>query len=235
MQIRDLPSPNYDERGGRDMDILLLHYTGMRSAAAALARLTDPASKVSAHYVVDEDGTVYRLVAEEKRAWHAGVAYWAGARDINARSIGIEIVNPGHEFGYRPFPAAQMAALRDLCRGIVGRWQIPKARLLAHSDVAPQRKEDPGELFDWAYLAEAGVGYMPKPKPCAWNVDEFFARLGAFGYDVTGHCGGTPEQAREAASIAFCRHFRPKSLSATPDADMMAVLNGLIDSMGASA
>ena len=229
MRMHDRPSPNHDERGGQTIDILLLHYTGMRSGEEALHRLTDFAARVSAHYVVDEDGTAYRLVAEEARAWHAGSAYWAGASNINARSIGIEIVNPGHEFGYRPFPETQISAIRDLAREIVRRWKIPKARVLGHSDVAPQRKEDPGELFDWPFLAAAGVGLSPTPKPCQWDAEQFFAALESFGYDVAGHCGGGPDRARAAACIAFCRHFRPKSLTPTPDAEMMALLNGLID------
>ena len=138
--------------------MLVLHYTGMRSAAEALARLTDPEAKVSAHYLIDEDGTVVRLVDEEMRAWHAGVSFWRGATDINARSIGIELVNPGHEFGYRPFPRAQMAALIDLALDIVARWPIPARNVVGHSDVAPRRKMDPGELFDWPRLAAPASG-----------------------------------------------------------------------------
>ena len=138
--------------------MLVLHYTGMPSAAAALARLCDPGAKVSAHYLVDEDGTVQALVAEQNRAWHAGVSFWRGATGLNDRSIGIEIVNPGHEFGYRPFPPAQMQAVRELCRGILARWPIPARNVVAHSDIAPNRKQDPGELFDWRGLAAAGIG-----------------------------------------------------------------------------
>ena len=125
MKQVDRPSPNWDSRGGTPIDMLVLHYTGMKSGEAALSRLCDPAAKVSAHYMIDEDGTVYALVPEEMRAWHAGVSYWAGARDINARSIGIELVNPGHEFGYRAFPDAQIAALTELASGILARHPIP--------------------------------------------------------------------------------------------------------------
>ena len=150
------PSPNHDARpAGGAIDMLLLHYTGMTSAEAALSRLCDAAAKVSAHYLIDEGGGVYALVAEERRAWHAGVACWAGEEDINACSIGIELVNPGHEFGYRAFPQAQMDAVTELCLDILRRHPIPGHRVLGHADVAPGRKEDPGELFDWAALAAA--------------------------------------------------------------------------------
>jgi N-acetylmuramoyl-L-alanine amidase len=225
MEIIDLPSPNFNDRKA-PIDILLLHYTGMRTAQAAIDRLRDPVAEVSAHYVVDEDGTTYRLVAEENRAWHAGASYWQGARDINARSIGIEIVNPGHEFGYRPFPQPQMRAVLELAQGIVVRHAIRPARVLGHSDVAPLRKEDPGELFDWPFLAAAGVGLWPKPKPCGWSDAEFILKLGAYGYDLEGT--GTAA-ARKAAITAFARHFRPAKLDPEPDAALKAVLNGLIE------
>ena len=157
------PSPNFDARSkDQPVDILLLHYTGMETGAAALARLCDPEARVSSHYTVDEDGTIYKHVPEECRAWHAGVSYWAGARDINARSIGIEIVNPGHEFGYRAFPGAQIEAVLALALDIFSHHAIPPERVLAHSDVAPDRKMDPGELFPWTRLAKAGIGLWPK-------------------------------------------------------------------------
>ena len=149
------PSPNHDDRGGAPIDMLVLHYTGMVSAEAALSRLCDPKAKVSAHYIIDEDGTVYALVAEARRAWHAGLSFWAGLRSVNACSIGIELVNPGREFGYHAFPAAQITALKNLCREILARHSIPAARVLGHSDIAPARKEDPGELFPWQRLARA--------------------------------------------------------------------------------
>ncbi len=156
-RIEQRPSPNHDERAaGKPVDILLLHYTGMRSAEGALKWLTDPASRVSSHYFVDEDGRVAAMVAEGRRAWHAGKSFWAGETDINSRSIGIEIANPGHEFGYRPFPGAQTEAVIALCRDILARHPIPPERVLAHSDVAPLRKHDPGELFPWARLAVGG-------------------------------------------------------------------------------
>ncbi|HVT53958.1 MAG TPA: N-acetylmuramoyl-L-alanine amidase [Dongiaceae bacterium] len=234
MRIQDLPSPNFDARNA-PIDILLLHYTGMRIAQDAIDRLRDPAAQVSAHYVVDEDGTTYRLVAEEMRAWHAGTSYWAGARDINARSIGIEIVNPGHEFGYRAFPDVQMQAVRALAQDIVTRHAITPTRVIGHSDVAPLRKEDPGELFDWAMLAEAGVGLWPKPKPCGWSDAEFLLHLGRYGYDLEGPSGTDAGKARRAAITAFARHFRPGRLTDMPDPELKSVLNGLIDLAGRQA
>ncbi len=158
----DRPSPNFDSRTAPP-DMVVLHYTGMQSAAAALDRLTDAAAKVSAHYLVDEDGSVFALVPEERRAWHAGVSFWKDRTDINAASIGIELVNPGHAFGYRPFPEVQISALIDLLDDIRSRWTVPERFILAHSDVAPARKEDPGELFPWATLAAEGHGLWAEP------------------------------------------------------------------------
>ncbi|HEX2479239.1 MAG TPA: N-acetylmuramoyl-L-alanine amidase, partial [Geminicoccaceae bacterium] len=156
-------SPNADDRPSWcAVDTLILHYTGMPTAAAALARLRDPDAKVSAHYLIDEDGDVVHLVPEERRAWHAGVSSWAGRARLNDCSIGIELVNPGHEWGYRPFTDAQYDACVELCRAILARWPIAPRGVLAHSDVAPARKQDPGELFDWARLAAAGVGLWPQ-------------------------------------------------------------------------
>ncbi|MEX2202220.1 MAG: N-acetylmuramoyl-L-alanine amidase, partial [Dongiaceae bacterium] len=160
LPARPLPSPNHDARRG-PVDILLLHYTGMVAAEAALKRLCDPVARVSAHYLIDEDGTLWQLVGEDRRAWHAGVSFWAGESDINARSIGIELQNPGHEFGYRAFPEPQMKTLIELAQGILQRHPIPASRVIGHSDVAPTRKEDPGELFDWQRLAAAGIGLWP--------------------------------------------------------------------------
>jgi N-acetylmuramoyl-L-alanine amidase len=155
-------SPNFNERRGEEAPfIILLHYTGRPTTEESLAWLSDPEKEVSAHYLIDESGALYNLVPEEKRAWHAGVACWQGYTDINSVSIGIELSNPGHEFGYRPFPAAQMDALAYLCKGIMDRWPI--RYVLGHSDVAPERKMDPGELFDWRWLAEQGVGFWPEP------------------------------------------------------------------------
>lgn len=164
VRIIERPSPNHDERG-KPIDILVMHYTGMQSALAAVERLTDPAARVSAHYTIDEEGTIYQHVPEERRAWHAGVSYWAGETNVNARSIGIEIANPGHEFGYRPFPEAQMQAVIALSHGILARHKIPPHRVVGHSDVAPARKIDPGELFPWSRLAGEGIGIWPGAIP----------------------------------------------------------------------
>jgi N-acetylmuramoyl-L-alanine amidase len=167
LDIRERLSPNHGSRGEppnlRPINMLVLHYTGMPSAAAALDRLCDPAAQVSAHYLVEEDGTIWRLVAEPRRAFHAGVSYWLGERDLNYVSIGVEIVNPGHEWGYRQFTEPQMAAVEALCREIMARHRIPPYRVVGHSDIAPDRKWDPGELFDWRRLAVAGIGLWPSP------------------------------------------------------------------------
>jgi len=158
-------SPNLDARQDGPPDMVLLHYTGMQSGPEALTRLTTAAGKVSAHYVVFEDGRIVQCVPEEMRAWHAGESSWAGDTDINSRSIGIEIVNPGHEWGYRAFPEAQMRAVEALCRDIAARRPVPAHRVVGHSDIAPTRKADPGELFDWPRLARAGIGLWPEPDP----------------------------------------------------------------------
>ena len=158
--MREAPSPNHDERPC-PVDMLVMHYTGMQSGAAAIERLRDPVARVSSHYVVEEDGTIWRLVPEERRAWHAGISHWRGHDVLNGRSIGIEIVNPGHEWGYRPFPALQMAAVCELALGLLSRHVIPARNVVAHSDIAPDRKQDPGELFDWQGLATNGVGLWP--------------------------------------------------------------------------
>lgn len=229
--ILERPSPNFEPRpAAASIDILLLHYTGMESAEAALARMCDPNAGVSAHYVVDEDGTIIRLVDEENRAWHAGEAFWAGATDINDRSIGVELVNPGHEFGYRPYPEPQMAALEDLARAILKRHAIPPARVLGHSDVAPQRKRDPGELFDWARLARAGVGLWPQvAEPEADPAEpptEARALLARFGYEIAPE-GAWDEAARNVVA-AFQRHFRPWRIDGLIDADTLRRLRWLV-------
>jgi len=225
MEIHQRPSPNHDARpDGQAVDILLLHYTGMQSAEAALERMCDPAAKVSAHYCVEEDGRVWRLVAEERRAWHAGRALWAGADDINGHSVGVEIVNPGHEFGYRSFPEPQMAAVIDLCQGILARHPIPPWRVLGHSDVAPLRKEDPGELFDWAGLAREGIGVWPQGATAAsppTTVAEIKAQFARFGY-------GYLEEDFGAVVRAFQRHFRPEAVTGEVDAETAGRLAALV-------
>ncbi len=227
MQIQDHPSPNHEPRpAGRPVDILLLHYTGMAGEAAALERLCDPAARVSAHYLIGEDGRVLRLVAEDRRAWHAGVACWAGERDVNSRSIGIELANPGHEFGYRHFPEAQMDSLIALARDILARHPIPSHRVLGHSDVAPARKRDPGELFDWPRLAAAGLGLWPAPadEPAKTPAEAWFrAGLGRFGY-----CLPPEADPLDEVLAAFQRHFRPEAVTGRPDPGTAARLRGLL-------
>ncbi len=201
------PSPNFDNRpAGALIDHLVLHYTGMQSAEAALDRLRDTAAKVSSHYVVDEDGTVYALVDEHKRAWHAGVSYWRGVRQLNDRSIGIEIVNPGHEWGYRAFPKAQMLAARDLCLGILHRHPIPPRNVVGHADIAPDRKQDPGELFDWQWLAGQGVGFWTD---AVGEPGDLMQDLAAIGYDTS-----LPEA---AVITAFQRRFLPRLVTGAGD------------------
>jgi len=217
--VRERPSPNHGPRRAA-VDMLIIHYTGMVSAEAALDRLCDPASEVSDHYLIAEDGTVWRLVPEDRRAWHAGRAFWAGETDINSRSIGIELANPGHEHGYRPFPDAQMIALERLCRGILSRFPIKSHRVLGHADVAPGRKRDPGELFDWQRLATAGIGLWPDGR----TVDPgIFARdMRRFGY----------ENDSTEAVAAFQLHFRPSDVTGVPDNETRMRLRNLIIQAG---
>ncbi|HEV7369312.1 N-acetylmuramoyl-L-alanine amidase [Arenibaculum sp.] len=223
----ELPSPNHGPRApGATVDLLILHYTGMRSCEEALARLTDPAAQVSAHYVVGEDGTVWRLVPEERRAWHAGVGSWQGEREVNGRSVGIELVNPGHEWGYRPFPPAQMDALADLARAVMGRHGIAPERVLGHSDVAPSRKEDPGELFDWQGLARIGVGIWADAPESREDDSDCAGMLGRYGYETDGP-GGV-----RAALTAFQRHFAPTSLGRDWDAAQAGTLRALLERVG---
>jgi N-acetylmuramoyl-L-alanine amidase len=211
MKPFEAPSPNFDARG-RGIDAVILHYTGMKTGAEALARLCDPAARVSAHYLVEENGAVYRLVAEEQRAWHAGVSSWKGEGDLNSRSIGIEVVNPGHEWGYRDFPDAQIEAVVALLRDIRQRRAVPADRVLAHSDVAPGRKDDPGEKFPWARLAAEGLAIAPYDGPPDPSVPyaEALAALRAIGYEVADAAPGVPAAA--AAILAFQRRFCPTAL-----------------------
>lgn len=211
------PSPNHDPRPGDvPVDMVVIHYTGMRSAGEALDRLCDSAAQVSAHYCIDEDGAITRLVPEDRRAWHAGVAYWRGHTDINARSIGIELVNPGHEFGYRPFPEPQVSALTLLASAIVRRHAIPARNVVGHSDVAPSRKQDPGELFDWARLAQGNIGLWPEPLPA--DPADFPGMLASYGYAAE----------EEGAIAAFQRHFRPARIDGVVDEECAQLLAGLL-------
>jgi N-acetylmuramoyl-L-alanine amidase len=227
LEIRERPSPNHASRGEppnvRPINMLVLHYTGMASAAAALDRLCDPTARVSSHYLVEEDGTLWRLVPEARRASHAGLSCWQGERDLNWVSIGIEIVNPGHEWGYRPFPEAQMAAVEALCRDVLARHRIPPYRVVGHSDIAPDRKADPGELFDWPRLARAGIGLWPPPRPDAARGrgrgvgvvqrTAALADLARIGYCVSGPA------TEQIVLAAFQRRFRPQRWDGLLDAE----------------
>jgi len=217
-------SPNFNDRpDGVPIDMLVLHYTGMQTCDAALDRLCDPDVGVSAHYVIEEDGTVHRLVDEDKRAWHAGVSWWRGAADINGRSIGIELVNPGHEFGLSPFPQPQMQALVALSRAILNRHPIPLRNVVGHADIAPRRKQDPGELFDWSFLAAHGVGlWVADAPPAHATDDELNAMLAAFGYEIDD---------LHATLSAFQRHFRPSRVDGRADAETVGLLKALLDSL----
>jgi N-acetylmuramoyl-L-alanine amidase len=218
LSIREHPSPNHDERpDGTPIDVLVLHYTGMRSGAEAIARLRDPAARVSAHYVVEEDGAIFRLVPEHRRAWHAGISHWRGETGLNGRSIGIELVNPGHDFGYRPFPALQMAAACDLCLEILARHPIPARNVVAHSDIAPDRKEDPGEFFDWEGLAANGVGLWPRGDSVPpVQAAEAPALLAAIGYRT--------DLPLPVLLTAFQRRWRPERVDGVADAGTLARL-----------
>jgi N-acetylmuramoyl-L-alanine amidase len=240
--IERIPSPNHGVRnGGKPIDILLLHYTGMHSEEGALAWLADPRSKVSAHYFVGEGGRIVQMVDEDRRAWHAGRSFWAGTSDINSRSIGIEIANPGHEFGYRGFPHVQIAALIALSRDILSRHAIPPQRVLAHSDVAPLRKEDPGELFPWGELAAAGIGHWVMPEPVIAGrllepgdsgpeVVRLKQRLRDYGYGLGAESDFDDETA--AVVTAFQRHFRPALVDGVADVSTVATLDKLIAALG---
>jgi N-acetylmuramoyl-L-alanine amidase len=209
------PSPNFEPRRGVDKPTLVVfHYTGMKDGASALERLCDPLSKVSAHYLVEEDGRIYKLVDEKMRAWHAGVAFWRGIDDINSHSIGIEIVNPGHEFGYRPFPPRQMEAERDQGVDIAVRHKMSARGFVGHSDIAPLRKQDPGELFDWKFLARAGIGAWPE------KVQEVKDMTVKEAEDLLCRIGYAPPknpQELKNTLIAFQRRFDPDNLSGQLD------------------
>jgi N-acetylmuramoyl-L-alanine amidase len=235
LHIRDLPSPNQDDRPADvPIDMLILHYTGMRSAREAIDRLRDPAARVSSHYVVEQDTGVLRLVPEERRAWHAGASYWRGHSELNGRSIGIEIVNPGHEWGYSDFPVLQLAVVCDLCLAILSRHAIPARNIVAHSDVAPDRREDPGEKFDWQGLAQNGVGMWPLDVPDlgttgavrdAASLRDVRAALAEIGYRLGPE--GNLDPALAAVLRAFQRHWRPEAITGQADAGTLARLLGV--------
>ena len=232
------PAANFEpRRGGRQPDILLLHYTGVASAAKAIDWLSHPDSRVSCHYVIDEGGSITQMVSEEARAWHAGEACWDGESDINSASIGIEIHNPGHELGYPDFPEAQLAAVAALARDILSRHSIRPERVLAHSDVAPRRKIDPGEKFPWGWLAAAGVGHWVEPAPLVAaepgigvgaagpQFADLQARLRDYGYAIEPT--GVVDGSTEFVVKAFQRHFRPARVDGRIDPSTIATLERL--------
>tara|TARA_B100000989_G_scaffold235314_1_gene182160 strand:+ start:388 stop:1110 length:723 start_codon:yes stop_codon:yes gene_type:complete len=223
MDIIRTPSPNFDSREGQSIDMLVLHYTGMQSGEAALQRLCEAEASVSAHWLVEEDGRIFQLVDEEQRAWHAGVSAWRGHTNVNARSVGIEIVNPGHEFGYRAFPPVQTDAVLKLAQAIVARHAIAPRNVVGHSDVAPTRKQDPGELFPWAAFAKQGVGLWPTellPPHAAETegaqVAELQADLGKLGYGLP--VSGEWDALTRDVIAAFQRHWRPEHVDGEWDA-----------------
>ncbi|MGK6323642.1 N-acetylmuramoyl-L-alanine amidase [Sphingomonas sp. DT-51] len=221
MKCVEAPSPNFNARK-LPVSMIVLHYTGMASAAAAIERLRDPAAEVSSHYVVDEDGTVLRLVDDDQRAWHAGRSHWRTIDDVNSASIGIEIVNPGHEFGYRAFPEPQVDAVIRLVAHLKDKYEITRGNIVGHSDIAPARKRDPGELFPWHRLARLRLA-LPRPTKNLvdpfWSEAAFCLALERFGYDVSD---------RMAAIMAFQRRFRPELIDGEIDAECRMILLALL-------
>ncbi len=236
-------SPNFGpRREGLKPDMIVLHYTGMETGVAAARWLCDPASEVSSHYLVHEDGGIVQMVRESDRAWHAGKSSWRGHTDINSCSIGIEIVNPGHLLGYHAFPKRQIAAVIELCRGIAGRHAIVPERVLAHSDVSPGRKIDPGEKFPWRRLAEAGVGRFVAASPIragralklddtGAGVEELQSMLALYGYDI--EITGIFDKQTHIVVEAFQRHFRPRRVDGIADGSTRRTLRRLLDSVSA--
>ncbi len=238
VKARVHPSPNHGQRAqGAPVDMVVLHYTGMPTGEEALQRLCDPRSEVSAHYVVNEDGSILQCVPESRRAWHAGRSFWKGETDINSRSIGVEIVNPGHEHGYQPFPEPQIEAVVALVGDICARHGIHPWMVLAHSDIAPDRKEDPGELFPWDRLSEAGIGLYVKPFPLGAGllmqegdsgqpVEAVQSMLALYGYelDITGDFDLKTRQ----VVAAFQRHFRPEKVDGVVDQSTIETLHALL-------
>jgi N-acetylmuramoyl-L-alanine amidase len=236
-----IPSPNFGERNnGLRPDMIVLHYTGMPDAEGAITRLCTAGTDVSAHYIVLEDGRIVQTVPEAKRAWHAGVGYWAGQDDLNSCSIGIEIINRGHDWGYPDFPSRQIAAVTALCRGIILRHDLPSHRVLGHSDVAPSRKKDPGEKFPWHSLANSGVGHWVRPAPITRGEA---MRIGASGDDVLAlqhalarygygiEADGQYNTATMEVVTAFQRHFRPERVDGLVDHSTLETLQALLTSL----
>jgi N-acetylmuramoyl-L-alanine amidase len=235
------PSPNFGERAdARSPDMIVLHYTGMESAQGALDWLRTPESQVSAHYLVHEDGRVVQMVAEAKRAWHAGKSCWKGETDINSLSIGIEIVNPGHDGPYPDFPAEQIAAVAGLCQNCAKRWAIAPQRVVAHSDIAPQRKSDPGEKFPWQSLFESGVGHWVEPSHAGGGrffqrgdagqpIEALQAMLSIYGYNV--EINGLFDDMTALVISAFQRHFRPSKVDGIADVSTIETLHKLLSAL----
>ncbi|GAA0774272.1 N-acetylmuramoyl-L-alanine amidase [Roseibium denhamense] len=236
------PSPNHGQRAsGAPIDMVIVHYTGMETGRDALQRLCDPRSEVSAHYLIEEDGSILQCVPEARRAWHAGRSFWKGESDINSRSIGIEIVNPGHEFGYRAFPDVQIEAVIALLKDVCARHAIEPWMVLAHSDIAPDRKEDPGELFPWDRLAKAGIGHFVLPIPISGSsvmmqegetgqpVEAVQSMLALYGYDI--EITGDYDKRTRLVVTAFQRHFRPERVDGIADQSTIDTLYALLNSM----
>jgi len=222
MRFVDYPSPNFGDRArGSVINKLILHYTGMQNSEVSLSRLCDKASEVSAHYFIDESGEIFRLVPEEKRAWHAGVSYWAGETDINSQSIGIELQNPGHEWGYRNFPDPQILALIELATKILLDHKIPKKNVLGHSDISPERKVDPGELFPWKRLALKNIGYWPKLE--FKKLDIKLSKQDA--NQILSLMGYNPNSSFHAKLTAFQRHYRPLKIDGFMDKETAHLLS----------
>jgi N-acetylmuramoyl-L-alanine amidase len=226
-QIISFPSPNFDDRPqGIPTDILVVHYTGMSETIQALERMCSPLAKVSAHYLIDEKGQVFQLVSEKKRAWHAGISSWRGNFNINDRSIGIELSNPGHEFSYQKFPKTQINSFINLANNIIRRHSIPARNIVGHSDISPTRKKDPGELFEWRKLALRGIGYWPKTlkrnHTRQVNKKNFEFALKTYGYETSN---------LQATIIAFQRHFLPRRINGIADQEMYTILEVLINNL----
>lgn len=218
MNIINSPSPNLNERS-TNIDSIIIHYTDMPTAEDALAWMCNPKSQVSAHYLIDEKGAIHQLVPDEKRAWHAGVSYWQGATNLNDRSIGIELSNPGHSHGYVPFPEAQIGALIELCQKLKSDWDISEARILGHSDIAPQRKQDPGHLFPWETMAREGLGLWPEKAGVLIEHEGAIEALGKIGYETV-----SPHD----TVAALQRHFRPQKIDGKVDEETLKLIGGLL-------
>lgn len=251
MNLNKTPSPNFNERPSA-IDAIIIHYTDMVSAEAALAWLINPSSQVSAHYLIDEEGKICQMVDEEHRAWHAGESYWQGRGNLNDCSIGIELANPGHSHGYTPFPEAQIASLIELCLDIKERWNIPSYRILGHSDIAPQRKQDPGHLFPWKQLATEGLGMWPSSEQvfnrhCEPSKKASQSRKPQKDWIATAPSG--PRNDDDAGKLmevlsqlgyditspshtllAFQRHFQTHKIDGMADQETYALLQGLLKS-----